>query len=52
MKTHPGTIVSIIGVIVLLIGLAIQANAVILIGFVAALLGAVLGGSRKATHSE
>jgi hypothetical protein len=52
MKAHPGTILSILGVIVLLIGLAAQTNALILIGFVAAVAGAVLGGSRKATHHE
>jgi hypothetical protein len=52
MKTHPGTLVSIVGVIVLLIGLAVQANALILIGFVGAVGGAILGGSRKATHHE
>jgi hypothetical protein len=48
MKAHPGTILSIVGVVVLLIGLAAQANAVILIGLVAAIAGAVLGGSRRA----
>jgi hypothetical protein len=52
MNAHPGTIVSIIGVIVLLIGLAIQANALILIGFVLAVAGAVVGGSRKASRNE
>ncbi len=52
VKAHPGTILSIVGVIVLLIGLAVQANAVILIGFIAAVAGAILGGSRKATHHE
>jgi hypothetical protein len=52
MNAHPGTIVSIIGVIVLLIGLAIQANALILIGFVLAVAGAVVGGSRKANRNE
>jgi hypothetical protein len=52
MNAHPGTIISIVGVIVLLIGLAVQANALILIGFVVAIAGAVLGGSRKATHHE
>ena len=51
MKAHPGTIVSILGVIVLLIGLAVQANALILVGLVAAVAGAVLGGSRRA-HNE
>ena len=50
MKAHPGTLLSIAGIIVLVIGLAAQANAVILIGFVAAIAGAVLGGSRKAHH--
>ena len=52
MKAHPGTILSIVGVIVLLIGLAIQANALIVIGFFAAIAGAILGGSRKAGHSD
>jgi hypothetical protein len=52
MKTHPGTILSIVGIIVLLIGLAVQANAPIVIGFFAAILGAILGGSRKATQHE
>jgi hypothetical protein len=52
MNAHPGTIISVIGVIVLLIGLAVQANALILIGFVVAIAGAILGGSRKATHHE
>ena len=52
MKAHPGTIVSILGLVVLLIGLAVQANAAILIGFVVAVAGAVVGGSRKATHHE
>ena len=51
-KAHPGTILSIVGVIVLVIGLAVQSNAPIVIGFVAAIAGAVLGGSRKATHHE
>ena len=50
MKAHPGTLISIAGVVVLVIGLAVQANAVILIGFVAAVAGAVLGGSRRAHH--
>jgi hypothetical protein len=52
MKAHPGTIVSIVGVIVLLIGLAVQANPLILIGFFAAIAGAILGGSRKASHGD
>ena len=52
MKAHPGTILSIVGVIVLLIGLAIQSNALILIGFFAAIAGAILGGSRKASHGD
>ena len=52
MKAHPGTILSIVGVIVLLIGLAVQANAVIVIGFFAAIAGAILGGSRKAGHHD
>jgi hypothetical protein len=51
-KAHPGTIISIVGVIVLLIGLAVQSNAPILIGFFAAIAGAILGGSRKATHHD
>jgi len=50
MKAHPGTILSIAGVVILLIGLAVQTNALILIGFVAAIAGAALGGSRKAHH--
>jgi len=52
MKAHPGTILSIVGVIVLLIGLAVQGNAAIVIGFFVAIAGAILGGSRKATHTE
>jgi uncharacterized membrane protein len=52
MNAHPGTIISIVGVIALLIGLAVQANALILVGFAVAIAGAVLGGSRKATHHE
>ena len=52
MKAHPGTILSIVGVVILLIGLAVQTNALILIGLVAAVAGAALGGSRKATHHE
>jgi len=52
MKAHPGTIVTIVGVIVLLVGLATQSNAAILIGLVAAIAGAVLGGSRKASQHE
>ena len=52
MKAHPGTILSVVGVVVLLIGLAAQSNAPIVIGFFVALAGAVLGGSRKATHHE
>jgi hypothetical protein len=51
-KAHPGTILSVVGVIVLLIGLAVQSNAPIVIGFFAAIAGAVLGGSRKATHND
>ena len=50
MKAHPGTILSIVGVAVLLIGLAVQTNALILIGLVAAIAGAALGGSRRAHH--
>jgi hypothetical protein len=52
VKAHPGTILTVVGIVVLLIGLAVQANAVILIGFVAAIAGAALGGSRKATHHD
>ena len=52
MKAHPGTILSIVGVVVLLIGLAIQSNALILIGFFAAIARAILGGSRQAGHSD
>ena len=52
MNAHPGTLISIAGVVVLVIGLAVQANAVILIGFVAAVAGAIIGGSRKATHHD
>jgi hypothetical protein len=52
MKAHPGTILSIVGIAILLIGLAAQTNALILIGFVAAIAGAAIGGSRKATHHE
>jgi hypothetical protein len=52
VNAHPGTLISIAGVVVLLIGLAVQANAVILIGFVAAIAGAIIGGSRKATHHD
>ena len=52
MKAHPGTILSIVGVVVLLIGLAAQTNALILVGLIAAIAGAALGGSRKATHHE
>ena len=52
MKAHPGTILSIVGVVVLLIGLAAQTNALIVIGFVSAVAGAILGGSRKASHHE
>jgi hypothetical protein len=50
MKAHPGTLLSIAGVVVLLIGLAAQANAVILIGLIAAVAGAIIGGSRRAHH--
>jgi hypothetical protein len=50
MKAHPGTLISIAGVVILLIGLAAQTNALILIGLVAAVAGAVLGGSRRAHH--
>ena len=52
MKAHPGTILSIVGVVVLVVGLAVQANAPIVIGFVAAVAGAILGGSRKASRHE
>jgi hypothetical protein len=48
MKAHPGTLLSIAGVVVLIIGLAAQANAVILIGLIAAIAGAIIGGSRRA----
>ena len=51
-KAHPGTIISIVGVIVLLIGLAVQSNAPILIGFFAAIGGAILNESRKTTHHD
>jgi hypothetical protein len=47
MKAHPGTLISIGGVIVLLIGLAAQANALILIGLVVAIVGAFIGGARR-----
>jgi len=50
MKAHPGTLLSIAGVLVLLVGLAVQANAVILIGLIAAIAGAIIGGSRRAHH--
>jgi hypothetical protein len=30
----------------------VQANALIVIGFVAAIAGAILGGSRKASHGD
>ena len=50
MKAHPGTLISIAGVVILLIGLAAQTNALILIGLIAAIAGAVLGGSRRAHH--
>jgi hypothetical protein len=50
MKTHPGTLLSIAGVVVLLIGLAAQTNALILIGLIAAIAGAIIGGSRRAHH--
>jgi hypothetical protein len=50
MKAHPGTLLSIAGIIVLLVGLAVQANAVILIGLIAAITGAIIGGSRRAHH--
>jgi uncharacterized protein (DUF697 family) len=52
MKAHPGTLLSIAGVVVLLVGLAAQSNAPILIGLVAAIAGGIIGGSRKATHTE
>ena len=50
MKAHPGTLISIAGVVILLIGLAAQTNALILIGLIAAIAGAALGGSRRAHH--
>jgi hypothetical protein len=49
MTAHPGTILATVGVIVLLVGLAIEANAPILIGLVAAIVGAAVGGARR-TH--
>jgi hypothetical protein len=49
MTAHPGTIFSALGVVVLLVGLALQANAIILIGLVAAVVGAAVGGARR-TH--
>jgi hypothetical protein len=52
VKAHPGTIVSIVGVVILLIGLAAETNSLIVIGFFAAIAGAILGGSRKASHHE
>jgi hypothetical protein len=52
MKAHPGTLLSIAGVIVLLVGLAAQSNPPILIGLIAAIAGAAIGGSRKATHND
>jgi hypothetical protein len=52
MKAHPGTILTVVGVIVLLIGLATESNPAILIGIVAAIAGAALGGSRKASQHE
>ena len=48
MTAHPGTILATVGVIVLLVGLAIEANAPILIGLVAAIVGAAVGGARRA----
>ena len=47
MNAHPGTLISIAGVVVLLVGLAVQANAVILIGLVVAIGGAAIGGVRR-----
>jgi hypothetical protein len=47
MKAHPGTILAIVGVVILLVGLAVQANAVILVGLVAAIVGAAIGGARR-----
>jgi hypothetical protein len=52
VKAHPGTILSIVGVVILLIGLAVQSNPPIVIGFFAAVAGAILGGSRKASHHD
>jgi len=52
VKAHPGTILSIVCVVGLLIVLAAQTNALIVIGFFAAIAGAILGGSRKASHNE
>jgi hypothetical protein len=47
MTARPGTILATVGVIVLLIGLAIESNAPILIGLVAAIVGAAGGGARR-----
>jgi hypothetical protein len=47
MNAHPGTLLSAFGVVVLLIGLAVQSNAVILAGLVVAVVGAFIGGARR-----
>jgi hypothetical protein len=52
LNAHPGTIVSIVGIAILLIGLATQTNSLIVIGFFAAIAGAILGGSRKASRHD
>jgi hypothetical protein len=47
MNAHPGTLLSALGVVVLLIGLATQSNALILIGLVVAIVGGFIGGARR-----
>jgi hypothetical protein len=47
MNAHPGTLLSALGVVVLLAGLAAEANALILIGLVVAIVGAFIGGARR-----
>jgi hypothetical protein len=47
MRAHPGTILATVGVIVLLVGLAVEANAPIVIGLIAAIVGAAVGGARR-----
>jgi hypothetical protein len=49
MTAHPGTILAAVGVIVLLLGLATETNTAILIGLVASIVGAAVGGARR-TH--